>query len=307
MSTLIDQAERDRFVQEQAKNISVIAPAGVGKTTSIVNRIVHLAHLPETQAIDRLSRLIVVTYSVRAAQQMQQKARVAIRAAAVSTRVQRAFQQTFFGTIHSYCVRLLERFGHYLGLPSPVGLLQDDTELWHRFLLRGLGHGIAQDANLRDLFHFYAPEKLYALGKEISPGPATEIGPLPALPWPRLFDYRDNTLHPATQKTIVRAQEAAMTWREAWARGDRFHPLPKCPESDKAAAFAAIWAETFAPLHEWLRGADFWPPCGECLRSVPACRSRHDIRRPGPPCLTRVASSRREPRTSLGESERPAR
>ena len=80
MSALIDQAERDRFVVEQGKNISVIAPAGVGKTTSIVARIVHLARLPEAEAVDRLSRLIVVTYSVRAAQQMQQKARVAIRA-----------------------------------------------------------------------------------------------------------------------------------------------------------------------------------------------------------------------------------
>src|SRR5277367_4578092 len=170
MSALIDQGERDRFVREQGKNISVIAPAGVGKTTSIVARIVHLASLPEVEAVDRLPRLIVVTYSVRAAQQMQQKARVAIREAAVSMRVQRAFQQTFFGTIHSYCVRLLERFGHYLGLPSPVALLQDDAELWNRFLIRGLGWGITQDANLRELFHFYPPEKLYALGKEISPG-----------------------------------------------------------------------------------------------------------------------------------------
>ena len=170
MSALIDQAERDRFILEQGKNISVIAPAGVGKTTSIVARIVHLARLPEAEAVDRLSRLIVVTYSVRAAQQMQQKARVAIRNAAVSSRVQRAFQQTFFGTIHSYCVRLLERFGHYLGLPSPVALLQADDELWNRFLIRGLGQGISQDANLQELFHFYAPEKLYALGKEISPG-----------------------------------------------------------------------------------------------------------------------------------------
>src|SRR5471030_2959912 len=138
MSALIDQAERDRFILTQGKNISVIAPAGVGKTTSIVERIVHLAQLPEAQAVDRLSRLIVVTYSVRAAQQMQQRARAAIRAANVPTRVQRAFQQTFFGTIHSYCVQLLDRFGHYLGLPSPVGLLQDEAEIWRRFLLRGL-------------------------------------------------------------------------------------------------------------------------------------------------------------------------
>jgi ATP-dependent exoDNAse (exonuclease V) beta subunit len=255
MSALIDQAERDRFVLEQGKNISVIAPAGVGKTTSIVARIVHLAGLPEAEAVDRLARLIVVTYSVRAAQQMQQKARVAIREAAVSMRVQRAFQQTFFGTIHSYCVRLLERFGHYLGLPSPVALLQADNELWNRFLIRGLGQGITQDANLRELFHFYAPEKLYALGKEISSGDEIETEPLPNLDWKRLLDYRDNALHAATKKSIVKAQEAATRWSEAWARGERFRPLPKCPESEKAAAFAEIWNETFAPLHDWLRNA----------------------------------------------------
>ena len=57
MSNLADQLERDRFVAEHEKNISVIAPAGVGKTRAIVDRIVHLAKLPEAQAIDRLPRL----------------------------------------------------------------------------------------------------------------------------------------------------------------------------------------------------------------------------------------------------------
>jgi ATP-dependent exoDNAse (exonuclease V) beta subunit len=255
MSTLIDQAERDRFAQEHARNISVIAPAGVGKTTSIVKRIEHIARLPEKQAVDRLTRLVVVTYSVRAAQQMQQKARVAIRAAGVSTRVQRAFHQTFFGTIHSYCVRLLDRFGHYLGLPSPVGLLQDDTELWRRILLRGLGEGILRDDNLRDLFHFYAPDKLYTLGKEISPGRVDDVGPVPALKLKRLLDYRDNAIKAQTMKTIVRAQEAARAWHAAWAAGERYRPLPDRRTTDKAADFNAIWSETFAPLHRWLGDA----------------------------------------------------
>ena len=255
MSNLIDDPERKRFISEHGKNISVIAPAGVGKTTSIVARIVHLAELPEETAVDRLSRLIVVTYSVRAAQQMQQKARVAIRGAKVSTRVQRAFQQTFFGTIHSYCVRLLDRFGHYLGLPSPVALLEADDQLWNRFLIHGLGRKMALDANERELFHFYPPEKLYALGKEISPGEEISLGPLPDLDWQRLLDYRDNALHAATKKSIVRAQEAAQRWSEAWARGERFRSLPKCPESEKAVVFAEIWRETFAPLHDWLREA----------------------------------------------------
>ena len=306
MSTLIDQAERDRFIGDHTKNLSVIAPAGVGKTTSMVERIVHLARLPE--AVDRLPRLVVVTYSVRAAQQMQQKARVAIRAASVSNQVRRAFQQTFFGTIHSYCVRLLERFGHYLGLPSPVGLLQDDTDLWRRFLLRGLGEGMA-DANLREIFHFYAPDKLYALGKEIAPGDVIEIGPFPELNLQRLFDYRDNTLHHSTRKTIVQAQDAALAWSKSWASRDRFRPLPKCPASDRAADFAAIWDAVFQPLHDWLRRAAFAfgrhvANAYEKFRLDEAVMTYDDQIR-----LARrgAGSSRRAPRSGVGKAQRAAR
>lgn len=253
MTPLADQPERDRFVVEQKKNISVIAPAGVGKTQAIIDRIVHLALQPD--ATDRLPRLIVVTYSVRAAQEMQSRARTAIRAAGVSLHVHRAFQQTFFGTIHSYCVRLLDRFGHYLGLPSPVALLEDDDELWNRFLLHGMKRKIFSDTNLRDLFYFYPPEKLYLLGKEITPGREMLTTPMPVLSLRRLLDYRDNSLHPGTRKSIEKAQAAARQWGEAWARGERFQALPVCPVSEKAAAFAEIWTETFTPLHDWLREA----------------------------------------------------
>jgi hypothetical protein len=264
VSTLIDQAERNRFVQEQAKNISVIAPAGVGKTTSIVNRIVHLAHLPEAQAIDRLSRLIVVTYSVRAAQQMQQKARVAIRAAAVSTRVQRAFQQTFFGTIHSYCVRLLERFGHYLGLPSPVGLLQDDTELWHRFLLRGLGQGISRDANLRDLFHFYAPEKLTRSARKSLRAMPSKSGRFPPCRGPA-FSIT------ATTRFILRRRKRSSARRNRRWSGARLGrgaiAFARCPSalsrtkrrrSRRSGPRPSLRCTTGCATPRWLSGAA-WP------------------------------------------------
>jgi len=252
MSDLIDQPERDRFIRERSKNISVIAPAGVGKTRSMIDRIVHIARQPDAETV--LPRLIVVTYSVRAAQQMQQRARVAIRDAAVSSQVQRAFQQTFFGTIHSYCVRLLERFGHYIGLPSSVELLQEDGELWNRFLLRGLGQGTGQN-HLRDLFHFYAPEKLYSLGREISPGQVKQVGPMPSPDLQHVLDFNDPSLHSATQKSIARAQGALKLWGDYWAKGERFRPLPKPPESEKAVAFALVWNEAFAPLQNWLREA----------------------------------------------------
>ena len=249
MSELVDQIERDRFVSTHDRNISVIAPAGVGKTRAIVERIVALAMLPEAVAIDRLARLVVVTYSVRAAQEMQQRARIALRQAPrLSLRVQRAFQQTFFGTIHSFCVRLLDRFGHYLGLPSPVALLRDHREWWNRFLRRGLGE---KSSHFAELFHFFPTEKLYGLGQEISPGAVEKPGPIPALDLQPLLDYPLGGLHHSTKKSLIAAQVSLRRWSEAWARGDRFHPLPKCPDI-KATDFIALWQQTFAPLHDWL-------------------------------------------------------
>ena len=254
MKTLADQAERERFITAHGKNISVIAPAGVGKTRAIVDRIVDLARQPEAVAVDRLARLVVVTYSVRSAQEMQQRARAAIREAGVPPRVQRAFQQAFFGTIHSYCVQLLERFGHYLGLPSPVALLEDQKECWNRFLVRGPGWATDVKEPLAELFHFFAPEKLYALGREVSPGPVPEMEPCPVLELAPLLAFPLAGLHASTKRSLEKALADVRRWSGAWAAGDRFYPLPKCPDT-KAIEFVELWAATFAPLNDWLRRA----------------------------------------------------
>ena len=253
MSGLADQPERDRFVQLHGRNISVIAPAGVGKTTAIVDRIVHLARLPEKVAVDRLTRLVVVTYSVRAAQQMQQKARVGIREAKVSATVQRVFQQTFFGTIHSYCVRLLDRFGHYLGLPSPVGLVLEDDDLWNRFLLRGLPSDLPRGTG--ELMAFYTPDKLYQLGRRLAPGPAIDPGALPALNWQQILDFAGGTYKGPTKKAIEDAQERVREWSVGWRKGELHRPLPKGTTSKSAPEFITLWETTFAPLHSWVRAA----------------------------------------------------
>ena len=92
-----------------------------------------------------LPRLVVVTFANRAADEMQQRARQVLLEDNLGAEVQTAFNRAFFGTIHSFCMKLLTDFGHYLGLPAPLELLSDDDDLWagirakpdpHRSLVR---------------------------------------------------------------------------------------------------------------------------------------------------------------------------
>jgi ATP-dependent exoDNAse (exonuclease V) beta subunit len=249
VSLLADAFHRQRFVEVHDKNISVIAPAGVGKTRSLVDRIVQLAGQPHAE--DLLPRLVVVTFSVAAAQEMQSRARVALRGARLKLGVQRAFQQTFFGTIHSFCVRLLSRFGHYLGLPGALTLPRSEEELWERFLIHGARRDPAAEPELHDLFHFFTVEELYGLGRTVSPGPEGRLEAMALPEAQRLLNFATAGLHPSTRKAVGVRQEALVRWADSWAKGERFQPLPTCCENPPE--FVELWRETFAPLNDWLR------------------------------------------------------
>src|SRR5438552_4755123 len=112
MNEPIDQPNRECFVSELDKNFSVVAAAGSGKTRAVTDRIVQIAK--SEQARDWLPQLVVVAFTNRAADDMQQRARAEVLQAGVSVEVLAAFNRAFFGTIHAFCVRLLESYGHYL-------------------------------------------------------------------------------------------------------------------------------------------------------------------------------------------------
>jgi ATP-dependent exoDNAse (exonuclease V) beta subunit len=250
VAPLSDEEARRSFHEVHNRNISVIAPAGVGKTRGIVNRILQLARDP--RAAEILPRLVVVTFSVAAAQEMQSRARVSLRGGNLPLRVQRAFQQTFFGTIHSFCVQLLSRFGHHLGLPGALTLPRSDDELWERFLV----HGARRDPSaelpaLRDLFHFYTVAQLYGLGRTVAPSDERPVEPLLLPNLRALIDFPTGSLHASTRRAVATRQEQLTAWNEAWSSGDRFHPLPGCCENPPD--FVNLWRDTFAPLNDWLR------------------------------------------------------
>ncbi|HEY0368956.1 MAG TPA: UvrD-helicase domain-containing protein, partial [Chthoniobacterales bacterium] len=127
-----DQSVRERFAHELGRNFSVIAAAGSGKTRAVTDRIVQLAVVPGAK--ETLPRLVVLTFANRAADEMQQRAREQILAGNPGAEIIGAFNRAWFGTIHAFCLKLLNDYGHYLGLPAPLELIQDDDDLWNEFV-----------------------------------------------------------------------------------------------------------------------------------------------------------------------------
>src|SRR5438445_5009423 len=247
MNEPIDQPNRERFVSELEKNFSVVAAAGSGKTRAITDRIVQIAK--SEQARDWLPQLVVVAFTNRAADEMQQRARADVLQAGVTVEVLAAFNRAFFGTIHAFCVRLLESYGHYLGLPPTFDVITDDDEVWNEFVQQQttIGRSLS-DENRRELLRHVQARALMELGRraDLEPGNAP-AGKCPDTDFSAIhrFSAKGPTLQtvPPYQKELKRAEQR---WRDT----QDFVRWPIC--FSKAKDFVRIKREAFAPVRRWV-------------------------------------------------------
>ena len=247
MNQPIDQAERERFVSELERNFSVVAAAGSGKTRAITDRIVQIAK--SARARDWLPQLVVVAFTNRAADEMQQRARAEVLQAGVSVEVLAAFNRTFFGTIHAFCVRLLETYGHYLGLPPTFEVITDDDEVWAEFVQQQttIGRSLS-DENRRALLRHVQARALMELGRrsDLSVIDSPE-GKCPEA------DFRDIHRYVAkgpTLQTVPPYQKDLKLSEQIWRDSEDFIRWPIC--WSKAKDFVRIKREVFAPLRRWI-------------------------------------------------------
>ena len=243
-----DQTQRERFCCDLETNFSVIAAAGSGKTRAVTDRIVQIAR--SRTALERLPKLVVVTFTHRAADEMQRRARRKILEARVSLDVVAAFNRAFFGTIHSFCVKLLGDYGHYLGLPPRLDLITDDEELWHDFVQShsSIGHSLSAD-NRRILLRHVPVRQLMELGRRgnISLPDATDFGPCPELDLNGIYRFSPSA---RSLEKIERGQAEVRDWENAYRSGVDFLPLLDCPS--EAHGFVTVWDEAFGPFRKWL-------------------------------------------------------
>ncbi len=243
-----DQAARDRFTKTLDRNFSVIAAAGSGKTRAVTDRIAELAQARDAERM--LPRLVVVTFANRAADEMQQRAREQILLAKPKPEVLAAFNRAWFGTIHAFCLKLLNDYGHYLGLPAPLELITDDDDLWNDFIQQQTHVGRSLSAeNRARLLRLASIRHIMELGRQ-----AGSALLRPAEPGPRPDINLDEVFRAARaakkSDTIGNSIAQLNAWEQGYREGTGFLRWPIC--STKAQGIDQIWEQTFIPLRRWV-------------------------------------------------------
>src|SRR6266513_2293698 len=243
-----DESARARFASELDRNFSVVASAGSGKTTAITQRVLSIAR--SVNATEILPRLVVVTFTNRAADEMQQRTRQIILEEKLGAEVQTAFNRAFFGTIHSFCMKLLTDYGHYLGLPAPLELLSDDNDLWQEFVQgqTHIGHSL-DEKNRAALLRLVQARDLMELARRA--GSAALCNPeLSRCPTPDFTEIYAQT-DQAGRDSISKSQAELREWEKRYASDWEYLRWPVCFTAANAR-FTQLWQEKFAPLRKWV-------------------------------------------------------
>ncbi|MDR1438428.1 MAG: UvrD-helicase domain-containing protein [Puniceicoccales bacterium] len=276
---LKDQWARDRFRGEIDRNFLIVAPAGVGKTTAISDRIACIA--VEKGGIEKLNSLVVITYTRKAAAEI--RGRVAEKLRREGLTMAQLNVAPFFGTIDSFFLHLLEKFGGHLQRRGEMHIIEpespDERQLWHDFLEdsgKDWNHFLPE-THLLPLMGLCSWEKLLRAARfataEKDAVLRDSLPPLPEINWELI-------LHSETHsKKILEQREMILDWRKNFYGGYgspmEFHG-EWSREKVNGRPFCEICNDYWLrPLAEWVEvvGGIFCHRMAEAYRSYRISRS----------------------------------
>jgi ATP-dependent exoDNAse (exonuclease V) beta subunit len=253
---LADQADRDRFASEWDRNFSVAAPAGVGKTTAIAERVAHMALAHNGKEL--LAQLAVLTYTRKAAGEIRRRVEARLHRLGASGETLSALGKAFFGTIDSFFSLLLRKFDHW---EARIVEWDDPTEtrLWEDFLEGPAAHWTAflPQPHLDRLLQLCSWRTLAEMAHRADP-PKGQCAPpeeFSEIFWDRLLPREGDDV-----AQIVREQSIILSsWRKRWKSG-QFAPFPVRERWSRkplrGTPFADLCEEYWQrPLARWVESA----------------------------------------------------
>ncbi len=272
---LTDQYARERFCTEIDKNFSVIASAGAGKTRAVVDRIVTIA---KDGRDDLLPRLVVVTYTNNAAREFKRRIRATLLQMLRSTSARVVLQRlelTFFGTIHSFCIRLLRENHAHLRLPDELVAPTDQerARLWLEFVGNPqFSRTFAENPVVRELLRFCTWQELLDLAAQISqPIPRSVSSVVPSK-----FDLAPVEDCPVHRLSMKRKEAILAEFRKFKTRFENNESGLVVPKARIAAeGLRVTCSSVLAPIVAWLEEASL------SIASEIAAKFQQDCHRQG--------------------------
>jgi ATP-dependent exoDNAse (exonuclease V) beta subunit len=261
---LSDVVARTRFREEWDANFAVSANAGSGKTTAISQRLAAMALAPGGAA--RLRKTAVVTYTKKAAAQIEQRARqVLLQQLAASGATDLSpldqLETAFFGTIHSFCLKLARTYGQTVGINlNPTVVAEDDEALWEEFVEQDpMTFSVLGAEELSAFLRHVSLAVIFDLARQIDAATANALrkrrpaGPPPAPSAAVLAELLTVPVKGSGGKNILLSQQRAQVWWQTWTAGPGF--LPLFEPSGSAKAMVELSRAWMAPLKRWLADA----------------------------------------------------
>jgi ATP-dependent helicase/nuclease subunit A len=257
-----DQAARDRFAHQWDQNLAIVANAGSGKTTAISRRLAAMAATEEGGRL--LEHTAVVTFTKKAAAQIGRRARaVAVdqagRGGTAAGPLLARLDRAFFGTIHSFCIRLARQHGSEVGIHlNPTVVEEDDTAYWEAFIESDpMEFSSLAPAQVEAFLRHAELKSIFELAQDVTVQQARRLAALEVAPQPpplsqALLDaFCTATTSKGRQTEKLKAnQEKAARWAQLYR--DDTGPLPIPGPDGTAAAAVAFYREFFGPLRSWL-------------------------------------------------------
>ena len=257
MSLISDQEARERFRTELNQNFCVVAGAGSGKTTAIVERICQLA-LRDRNA---LRRLVVVTYTKSAAIEFKTRSRQKLLRTASETEALdylRALEQAYFGTIHGFCFNLIREFRSRLLIPEQPRVPSEDEQnvLWETFVTdsRELTELLLHPVT-RSLLRVCTLSDLLYIAKRFRPS-MPRNAPAKRMPIPDGARTKAANVRGRSDNVKKRTIEALDAFAEKMSTDAGFSLLPVC-DSPRGVLNEAF-KHDMTPLIKWLQEGAEW-------------------------------------------------
>jgi ATP-dependent exoDNAse (exonuclease V) beta subunit len=261
-----DQGARDRFTGEWDVNFAVVANAGSGKTTAISERLAAMAL--SARGSDLLRQMAVVTYTKKAAAQIERRARSVLLSRMASEEkadvgALARLERVFFGTIHSFCLLLARRHGSTLGIHLNPTLVDDEDDAhWQEFLEQDkMDFSSLAPAQVAGFLRHESLDAIFELARDLDLATARRLlgappsggSPPPSPAALALIRNAAPRRKGPPSAALARNQAAAEEWMSRFTAGSGRLPIAK-PEGE-ASGIKDLYRHLFAPVKGWLAQA----------------------------------------------------